>query len=60
MENFWAIFPRYGKLFRDFSTVWKTFSGFFHGVENFRRIAVRAAGRHKKRAARRPLLGSSL
>ncbi|MDD2239545.1 MAG: hypothetical protein PHI93_02670 [Kiritimatiellae bacterium] len=25
------IFPRYGKLFRDFSTLWKTV---FHGVEN--------------------------
>ena len=26
------IFPRYGKLFRDFSTLWKEC---FHGVENF-------------------------
>jgi len=31
MENFWRFFPRYGKLFEDFSTVWKTF---FHTVEN--------------------------
>jgi hypothetical protein len=26
MENFPASFPQYGKLFEDFSTVWKTFS----------------------------------
>lgn len=31
MENFSAIFPRYGKLFRKFSTLWKIF---FHTVEN--------------------------
>jgi hypothetical protein len=33
MENFFAFFPQYGKLFRDFSTVWKTFSRFFHAME---------------------------
>ena len=31
MENFFALFPRYGKLIPHFSTVWKTF---FHTVEN--------------------------
>ena len=31
MENFFVFFPRYGKLFRDFSMLWKTF---FHAVEN--------------------------
>jgi hypothetical protein len=31
MENFFAIFPRYGKFLGDFSTLWKTF---FHSVEN--------------------------
>jgi hypothetical protein len=35
MENFFAIFPRYGKLFCDFSTLWKTFSQFFHAMENY-------------------------
>ena len=31
MENFFAVFPRYGKFLREFSTLWKTF---FHTVEN--------------------------
>jgi hypothetical protein len=35
MENFWAIFPQHGKLFADFSTLWKTFCRFFHAMENF-------------------------
>jgi hypothetical protein len=34
MENFFEVFPRYGKLFDDFSTVWKTFLKFFHAMEN--------------------------
>ena len=38
METFFAIFPRYGKFFEDFSTVWKTFSKFFHAMENFIRM----------------------
>ena len=40
MENFFAIFPYYGKIFStpwknrpDFSTQWKTFSGIFHTME---------------------------
>ncbi|NCC92253.1 MAG: hypothetical protein EOM10_03055 [Opitutae bacterium] len=32
-----AGFPRYGKLFGEFSTVWKTFNDFFHAMENFLR-----------------------
>jgi hypothetical protein len=40
MENFFAVFPRYGKLFSNFSTVWKTF---FHTVENSARCARRVA-----------------
>ena len=27
-------FPQYGKLFRDFSTVWKIFPRVFHSMEN--------------------------
>ena len=29
MENIWPIFPRNGKTFRQFSTQWKNFEGFF-------------------------------
>jgi len=36
LEN--SGFPRYGKLFGEFSTVWKTFGDFFHAMENFLRI----------------------
>jgi hypothetical protein len=35
MENFLKVFPRYGKLFAGFSTLWKTFLDFFHSMENF-------------------------
>ena len=28
-----AVFPRYGKFFRPFSTPWKIRAGFFHSVE---------------------------
>ena len=38
MENFWRFFPRYGKLFEEFSTVWKTFMKFSHAMENFIRM----------------------
>ena len=31
-------FPHNGKLFAEFSTVWKLFSRFFHAMENFLRI----------------------
>jgi len=34
MENFFALFPRYGKFFGDFSTVWKIFFQVFHSMEN--------------------------
>jgi len=40
MENFFAIFPRYGKYFStlwkkraEFSTVWKIFLRIFHAME---------------------------
>ena len=40
MENFYAIFPRYGKIFSTlwknrpiFSTQWKNFQRFFHTME---------------------------
>ena len=32
MEKLGVIFPRYGKVFGDFSTLWKNI---FHGVEKF-------------------------
>ena len=35
MEKCSPLFPRYGKLFPDFSTLWKTFRPFFHAMENF-------------------------
>jgi len=34
MENFFAGFPRHGKISPLFSTAWKNFSGFFHAMEN--------------------------
>ena len=34
MENFFEVFPQYGKLFEEFSTAWKIFSDFFHAMEN--------------------------
>jgi hypothetical protein len=33
MENWLGFFPRYGKLFAGFSTLWKTFLIFFHAME---------------------------
>jgi hypothetical protein len=42
MENYFAIFPRYGrfsstvwKIQPCFSTLWKTFEQFFHAMEDF-------------------------
>jgi hypothetical protein len=35
MENFWRFFPRYGKFFGEFSTLWKTILKIFHAMENF-------------------------
>ena len=34
-------FPHYGKLFAEFSTVWKLFLRFFHSMENFLRFFPR-------------------
>ena len=34
-------FPRHGKLFAEFSTVWKLFLRFFHSMENFLRFFPR-------------------
>ncbi len=34
MEDFFEIFPRYGKNIVDFSTVWKIFPRVFHSMEN--------------------------
>ena len=34
-------FPRHGKLFAEFSTLWKLFSRFFHSMENFLRFFPR-------------------
>jgi len=49
MENFFAIFPRYGKIFSTlwknrpiFSTQWKNFSGFFHTMEKVHYHPIRA------------------
>ena len=36
-----ASFPHYGKLFEEFSTVWKIFQRFFHSMENFLRFFPR-------------------
>jgi len=35
MENFFADFPRHGKIWTEFSTPWKIFCGFFHAMENY-------------------------
>ncbi len=33
VENFFAVFPHYGKIFSDFSTLWKKFRRIFHSME---------------------------
>ena len=35
MEDFFPIFPRYGRFYGDFSTLWKIFLGIFHAMEDF-------------------------
>jgi hypothetical protein len=35
MENFWGNFPRHGKYFSEYSTLWKFFRLVFHSMENF-------------------------
>ncbi len=35
MENFFAVFPQYGKKIRGFSTVWKNILRFFHSMEKY-------------------------
>jgi hypothetical protein len=35
MENFSPDFPRYGKFFPGFSTLWKNFFRIFHAMEKF-------------------------
>lgn len=45
METFFVFFPRYGKVWRDFSTLWKSFWRFFHAMENSEALGVEAGVR---------------
>ena len=35
MENFFSLFPRYGRFLESFSMLWKIFPHFFHAMEEY-------------------------